>query len=207
MILFEEEDSDLLTLAGELAVEAGRPLEALDYYERAIAGDPDPVEAAEAQLRVISSAGKAPGPVGDLFMLKGPAGTQLDEKLWRDFRLLPEDRKEKLELDMARHLLWRGRQLATSFVSAAQFIAERLGISSGDFRWWDLEMNLAYAEALLGQGALPQARSQLATVKGALSKRRKSITEGEFRHWGERLGEMEAALVRREGEQSPGGST
>ena len=205
-ILYEEEDPELLNLAGELAVEIGRSLEALDYYERAIAGAPDPAEAAEAQFRVISSAGRGPGPVGDLYMLKGSAGTQLDEKLWRDFRLLTEDRKGKLELDMARHLLWRGRQLATSYVSAARFIAERLGVSAGDFRWWDLEMNLAYAEALLGQGALPQTRSQLATVKGALNKRRKSITDTEFRHWGERLSEMEAALVRREVDQSQGDS-
>lgn len=205
-ILFEDESPELLTLAGDLATETERPLEALDYYERAIGRAPDPEGVAEAQLRVIVSAGLGPGPIRDLFLLKGPVGTQLDERLWRDFRLLGEDRKRKLELEMARHLLWRGEQMATSYVSAARFIADRLGVSSGEFQWWNLEMNMAYAEALLGQGALPAARSQLATIKAALAKVRRSITEGEFRHWGERLSGIEAALVRREDQRSSGGA-
>lgn len=204
-ILFEEEDPDLLTLAGDLAVEVGRPLEALDYYERAVGQASDPGPAAEAQLRMVASARKEPGPIRNLFMLKGPVGTQLDEKLWRDFRLLTEDQKRYFEIDMARHLLWRGEQWATSYVSAALFIAERLGVSTGGFQWWNLDMNVAYAQALLGQGALPEVRSQLATIKGALKKLRGSITEGEVQHWGERLGELEATLVRLEHEGSSGG--
>ncbi len=204
-ILFEDEDTELLTLAGDLAVKVGRPLEALDYYERAIGRASDPGTAAEAQLRVVVSARKEPGPIQNLFMLEGPVGTQLDEKLWRDFRLLTEDQKKVLEIDMARHLLWRGERLATSYVSAARFIAERLGVSNGEFQWWNLDMNVAYAEALLGQGALPQVRSQLATIKGALNKLRGSITEGEFRHWAERLGEVGGTLVRLEQERTSGG--
>jgi tetratricopeptide (TPR) repeat protein len=202
-ILLELETYELLLRGGELALELARPLEAIDLFERAIATEPERPEAYGAQLKIIASAASNPGALRDVFLRRGAVGAKLETKLWRDFERLDPDGQEECELPVAVFLLWRGQQLSTAYTSAAEFIHPRLYDAGGKFHWWKFGLNLAYAEALLGQDRVDAAHEQLGIIKQGLRKSKANdlVLAAEITRHGEWVLRIEQRIVARKKEQ------
>lgn len=204
-ILLTDESYDLLVLAGETARHAARPLEAVDFYERAIRCEPQRSEAYEGQFDLLAHSFHH-APLTDLYQGQGTAALQLDAKVWRDFQALPADKQQRLEESMAGYLVWRSRfELWRGELDAvAAFIHRRLFDESNTFLWWKLGLNLAYGEVLFlqarvlatqlpdpaaAQKRLAEAQSQLDIVRKALRRLREGqfIGPGEVAQYGEVL--------------------
>jgi hypothetical protein len=190
-ILLNQESYELLMMASELAWRRlNRPLEALDLYERAINLEAARPEAYDAQLQVIVAAGKL-ARLSQLVANNPAVGAQLDAKMWRDFQSLPPDLQLAREHEVADYLLWRQQ-----YDAAAHFIYPRL-FDNGTYVWWKFAMNLAYAEALMSQGKLTEAREQLSAVRRGLSQviSNQTFDAGEIHQHGQALVELEAKLM------------
>lgn len=196
---------DLLCQAGELC--GGflhRPLEALDYYERAIASHAESTSAYREQLRIIANA-RHHSALESMVLGHSAVASDLDVKLWRNYRALNGSRSthsddEESEMEdrlMARHLLWR-RQ----FDVARDFIFPRLFDAQGTYIWWDFEVNLCYGHAFLGLAAgdptnLDKAAGQAAQIKNGLEyvRRSGSIDPSLLQQYGQELAELEHAIL------------
>jgi len=136
---------ELLLDAGEIASKyLHRPLDALEFQERAIATRPDLPKAYQEQLVLIgrieaaSEDGGLPGARPNLLQ-------DLDAVAWRDFNSLsPKDREEH-EHTMSRYLLNRGR-----FAEAQRFILPLIYDPQRGYLPAKFELNLDYVEALIG---------------------------------------------------------
>ncbi len=186
-VLLSEESADLLLLAGDLASRyLTRPLEAIDLYERAILMDPNNLTAYEEQFKVIA-AGRHLPPLVRLVEGRSPYCARLDELIRRDFARLPPETQSACELDMARYLLWR-----QDFQEAGDFTYARL-FEGSEYLWWKFDLNLAYAEALMGLGELGAAKRVLDPMAGNLlhAFRNHNIPEGTFRRCLEELQDLQ----------------
>jgi tetratricopeptide (TPR) repeat protein len=164
VLLLEALDDDsgyeLLLAGGGLAGRDPRRHEAaVRLFEQAIERQPERPEAYQMQIELLATeAGTGSDATGDLLV--------------RDFQWLPAYRQDALEVRVAQRLLGLGRSRR-----AAEFIYPRL-FRNDDYLWWKLELNLCYAEALLG---LPQregeARRQLDRVERGLDTVQEHRTE------------------------------
>jgi hypothetical protein len=192
-ILLEEETEELLALAARLALAAGRPLEAIDFCERAIARNSAP-ELFEQQLRAIAVLVNG-GPIiaWPQQTLEGPGAlAKLDAILWRDFQHLGETAQGRHEAVLALYLLRR-----CDFQAAASFIYPRL-FDDEKYLWWKFDLTLGYVEALTGLGNDKEARRMLGDVKCKLAfvRKNRSVAPDEIRRHGRRVGEIEARLLK-----------
>jgi len=208
-ILVTDESYELLVHAGELALLAARPLEAVDYYERAIALNPGRLEAYEGQFGLLTKA-RFHNPLEDLYRCQGATSLQLDAKVWRDFQALPPKKQEDCELEMARYLLWRCqlRLWHDDLDSVAAFIYKRLFDDAGRFLGWKVGMNLTYAQIVYrqscrladGGGNVDDACARLAAAIGQHGITREwlrylmsqnVLDPADAHDYGEALGELE----------------
>jgi hypothetical protein len=155
VLLLETLDDDgtyeLLLAGGRLAARDPRRRDAaVRLLEWAVEQAPERPEAYQEQIEVLAA---------------GAGGGDVAERLLRDFPWLPRHRRDALEVPVARRLLEAGH-----FRQAAEFVYPRL-FRDGSYLWWKLELNLCYAEALLG---LPDrhddARRQLDRVARGLDR-------------------------------------
>ncbi len=168
---------DLLCLAGELCAQFLQvPLDAVDFFERAIVLDPERDTAYREQFGVIARA-RHHASLSAMIENRPADAVAIDVKFWRNYRFLRgtevcrgED-EETREIDRltARYALWR-RQ----FDVARDFIYPRLFTADGTYAWWDIEFNLSYVESFLGletgNGAqLDKASEQLQLIKNGLA--------------------------------------
>lgn len=148
-----QQQYELLCLAGELC--GGylrRPLDALDYLERAVTLQPNARQARQEQLSLIVAA-KHHSSLDTSFLTDPGIAVDLDVKLWRNYRALYLGRtihsddadEQKVDRLVARYVIWRGQ-----FDIARDFIYPRLFDSSGNYAWWDFDLNLAYVQSFLG---------------------------------------------------------
>jgi hypothetical protein len=142
---------ELLLAGGRLAARDPRRRDAaVRLLEWAIEQAPERPEAYQEQIEVLTA---------------GAGGGDVAEQLLRDFPWLPRHRQDVLEVPVAQRLLELGH-----FRQAAEFVFPRL-FRNGSYLWWKLELNLCYAEALLG---LPDrhddARHQLDRVAKGLDR-------------------------------------
>jgi hypothetical protein len=188
--LSEEEMYALLTRAGDIAGQyLSRPLEAIDFYDRAVEKLPDRPEAHEAQFKLI--AGASDTPILELILRDDSASVQLDVRAWRGFRGMGAERQPFYAFPMARYLNWR-RQ----FAKAVPFIWERLFEADGKYRWWDFDLNLEYVRALTGSGQLQPADEQLQKVKQGLLyvQANQTFAADEIDFYGMQCAEMERLI-------------
>lgn len=197
---------DLLCLAGDICARYLRqPLDAIDYYERAVMLDARRPEAYREQLRIVAGA-RLQIALASLIESSSTVATDADVKLWRDYRYCAGERTwhgetEEEELDdgmVARYLLWR-RQ----FVVARDFIFPRLTDKSGTYIWWDFGLGLAYVEAFLGLETgdgtnLARAAEQLQQIKNGLlvAEGNAAIDPARVHHYGGEVADLEYRIVR-----------
>lgn len=167
---------DLMCFAGELCAQyLHRPLEAVDYFERAIDLNPAVATAYREQLRAIATAGYQ-RELASLLESSRTIAIEGDTKLWRNYRFLAGSRAfhagdEISQTDdrlVARYALWR-RQ----YEVARDFIYPRLYDANKVYIWWDFDLNLAYVQAFLGletgNGSnLARAAEQLQQIKDGM---------------------------------------
>jgi tetratricopeptide (TPR) repeat protein len=189
-ILPEDDSFELLAEAGRLAAKSGRALEAIDFFERAIGRNPLP-ELFEEQLRSITAL--VQGEAGITPSRRPSAVERLDAILWRDFQRLSPRKQQDIEQAVARFLLER-----EDFNKAASFIHPRL-FEGDKYIWWKFDMTLAYAETLIGQGELEEARRMLADIKQKLAfvRKNRTVPEDEISRHGRRAVELERRLLDR----------
>lgn len=201
-----ERQYDLLCLAGELCAKYLRcPLDAIDYYERAIDSTNVRPEAFQEQLRVIASS-RHHATLETMLESNSTVATELDMKLWRNYRFLARDRmthadNEDDEMNdrlVARYALWRGQ-----YDIARDFIYPRLTDEDGTYIWWDFDLNLAYVRAFLGlengDGTnLGLASQQLQRIKDGLEFFREhfSFDPSLAQQYGEEVGDLEYRIFR-----------
>jgi hypothetical protein len=213
-ILFSQESYELLILGGQLANRLDWPMAAVDFYERAIAREPNRRDAYEAQFVLLASARDRPGLLQDHYRADGATAAELETRLWRDFGALPPDSQREHEVALARHLLWCGLEFHPSdLVRAVRFIRPRLSDPATGYRWDAYELNLAYAEALAFQavsgdpdatGGLPvetvreAARAQLSCMRQWLdwAKARDLATPDDYDHYMDQVRFFEMVLSR-----------
>jgi tetratricopeptide (TPR) repeat protein len=166
-------DYDLLLAGGRLAMKDPRRHEAaVRLFERAIELAPERPDAYRWQLELLAD---------------GAGGDDVAGSLLRDFARLPAHRQDAFEVAVARRLLEVGGPRR-----AAEFIYRRL-YRDRDYLWWKLELNLCYAEALLGlRDREAEVRRQLDRVEEGLDKveRGRTMAPGELRSnraWARRL--------------------
>lgn len=191
--LMTDESYDLLVLAGEIAGQyLRRTLEAIDFFERAIARESYRPEAREGQFRAIAT-GRHSDQLAMLMARDSPAGVQMDTRIQRDYDAMSTEKQNQYELNMAEYLLWR-RQ----YDAAARFIHPRLFDGQGNYQWWKFQMNIAYAEALIGLQAYDQAQKALAGIRQALegARARHSVDEREYRSHAQNLADLEMRLYK-----------
>ena len=195
--LLTQESYELLLLAGQLAGKyLKRPLEAIDFLERAIIKEPDRPEAYEEQFRVIA-AGRHHRQLCLLIDSNNPRKAQIDALLLRDFDKLPPERQQSQQLAKASYLLWRQR-----FEEAAKFIYPlivRTGNRDNTLEWWKFGLNLAYGEALLGLGKLQDAQRYLQVIRDGLAWARDNanIDIDEYQNHHQTLADLTARLNAR----------
>ena len=194
-LLEVDEPYELLLDGAELAVDAlGRPIEAVDLLERAITRHPDRPAAYERQIYVLLGILGT----GELDLAPHAArrdsstGARLDDLVERDFERLPPEHQNAVELQVARHLLRRGR-----YEQALQLIHPRLS-KDGAWRWWRFGLNIAYATALLQVGRVDDAAAMASRIRDRLEQARVdgSMPPSEIAGSAVELAEL-AALVRR----------
>jgi hypothetical protein len=175
---------DLLRLAGELCEKyLRRPLDALDFYDRAIDLLPAAPQACRDQMRMIANARHHPA-LALLLQAAPDVAGEIDAKLWRNYTKLYQGRAHHAanpdeHLDdhlIARYLLWREQ-----FAQARDFIFPRLTDANGKYLWWDFELNLAYVAAFIGletgEGSnASRAVEQLRQVRNGLRFARQNHT-------------------------------
>lgn len=205
-IIDADQRYDLLLLAAELCARYLRsPLEAIDYYERALALRPERREAYREQLRVIANARHHPA-LASLLESDSEVAVQADIKLWRNHRLLTgprashaiDDDDKMDDLLVARYVLWRKQ-----FDVARDFIYPRLLDEQQNYIWWDFDLNLAYVSAFIGlekgdHSNLALAAKQLQQIKGGLQHIEQSgALEPELVHqYGEEVAALEFQIVQ-----------
>jgi len=84
-ILLSDDSWEMLMLAGRAARATGRPLEAVDFYEKAIARSEHLAEAHEEQFDTLVSE-ECRKSISRLIEHKEEVGRLVDERVWRDFR-------------------------------------------------------------------------------------------------------------------------
>jgi hypothetical protein len=199
-VLLMQESYDLLVVAGELAGEfLNRPLEAVEFFERAIARKPQYLEAYKGQFKVIARARDLP-PLRDLIKKNSVAARDMDSKIERDFQTLhayfqsahvSNGSGQEAEEKMARYWIWR--QMVDS---ALDFIYPRL-FDGEIYLWWKFGLNLIYADALILRDRLEDAEQQLLIIKHGLQKARSNgtVPDYEIQQHGEALADLEVKLL------------
>jgi tetratricopeptide (TPR) repeat protein len=188
-ILPEDDSFELLAEAGHLAVQSGRTLEAIDFFERAIGRNPVP-ELFESQLLAITALVRGESGIAPA---KRPSVLEkLDAILWRDFQRLPPQKQSGHEEAIARYLLER-----EDFKKAASFIHPCL-FEGDKYIWWKFHMTLAYTEALMGLGDIEEAGRMLSDIKQKLAfvRKNRSVPEDEIARHGRRVQELERRLLQ-----------
>lgn len=182
--LGEDADVELLLAGGRLAMKDSRRHDAaVQLFERAIDRAPERPDAYRWQLELLAA---------------GAGGVDVAGSLLRDFSRLPDYLQDRLEVALARRLLELGRAR-----QAAKFVHPRL-FRDGTYLWWKLELNLCYAEALLG---LPnkeaEVRQQLDRVERGLDRVEQG---GTMAPWELRTNRAWARRLRARLGDPPGGS-
>jgi tetratricopeptide (TPR) repeat protein len=207
-ILPEDDSFELLAEAGRLAVQSGRTLEAIDFFERAIGRNP----VSESQMVLSSDRPSNENPdLQELFesqllaitaLVSGASGIapakrtsvleKLDAILLRDFQGLSPQKQTDHEEAIARYHLER-----EDFEKAASFIHPRL-FEGDKYIWWKFDMTLAYTEALMGLGDIEEARRMLTDIKQRLAfvRKNRSVPEDEIARYGSRVDELERRLLQ-----------
>jgi hypothetical protein len=187
---------ELLLLAGELCSQLlSMPLEAIDYYDRALAIDPADLAARRAQFQLIARARSHPLLAGQMARSTVSA-EQIDLKLWRDYESLnadglPEPQQRALGLEAAQYLVWRGQ-----FDRAVEFIHPLLFDRAGRYMWWDFDLNFGYIEAFIGQQDGNRAFEQLELVRTGLLKvkQNQTIPQDTILLYGDRVAQLERVI-------------
>lgn len=194
-LLEEDEPYELLLDGAELAADAlGRPLEAVQLLERAITMYPAQPTAYERQLYLLlgilrtSELDLAPSAA----RRDDSTRARLDDLVERDFERLPPEHQNTVELQVARHLLRRGRYERT-----LRLIRPRL-MEDGRWRWWRFGLNIAYATALLQVGRIDDAVDMAARIRDRLEQARvdRSLPPSELAGSELELTELEERLRR-----------
>jgi hypothetical protein len=172
----EAQSYSLYCLAGELCSRyLNRPLDAIDYYERALQFNATAPTAFREELALISTSRHHPA-LSAMIQSDASIAQNVDEKLRRNYSVLFGDRQthaeseddELIDRQVADYFLWRGQ-----FPKAQQFILSRLFDEQNHYVWWDLELMISYVWSFLGLETgdgrnLTLAREQLQQVKDGL---------------------------------------
>jgi tetratricopeptide (TPR) repeat protein len=194
-VLLDQSSYELLLLAGEIAFQdLVRPLESIDWYERAIEKYPKEKEAYRKQFNVIVSLKTVVG-ILTLFEERQTANEQLDKMIQRDFKSMDTEEQKSNEVQMARHFIWREQ-----FSEASYFIHPRI-IQGEKHLWWKFEMNLLYTETLVGLKRFSEAQEFLKFIREKLKhvQRNKSLDSDEIFRLGTILSEIEVNLYDKKG--------
>ncbi len=191
--LLESEPYDLLLLGGSLSAQLGRPLQAVDLLERAVAGEPGRAEAYEEQLRILLGEGRS---AARGWGARAPdRGDRLVHMVERDFERLPAEAQAAVEQQVADYLLSWGRCR-----QACAFIHPRL-FAQGKYLWWKFAMNIPYAEALAGDEREEEAKELIGEIESGFERvlRSGAMTKLQVRPYQRRLAALKAALLDAEG--------
>ncbi|HEX3657505.1 MAG TPA: hypothetical protein VHV55_17070 [Pirellulales bacterium] len=154
-LLLEDDSYDLLLVGAELAGQLQRPLEAIDFCERAIAKHPDRPDAYEAQIYRISEARDPSEPLQELYLHNSELALQLDARIARDYQQLE---KQGMELAapysslLARHYLWRGEEMPSFYDTAADFVHGKIFDDRGKHLPWEIRAEPGVCRGLVGAG-------------------------------------------------------
>lgn len=129
--------------------------------------------------------------LGSLMETHPHLASQIDEMIRRDYHFLSADLQESYETNMTRYLLWRRR-----YQDAVHFIYPRI-YDGEEALSWKLDMNLAYARALLGQQSLDLARKQVEILKQSIAyyRNRGTTPEAELLQTEQETAELERQLL------------
>jgi hypothetical protein len=144
-ILITDDSYPILLLAGSVAHDAGQPVEAIDYLEKAIQKTNEPALACQAQFEILTSPDYREM-FETLSGLNNPLGQRIDERVWRDFGLLQpsgENEAQENEVAMADYLLRRQQNGL-----AASFIWPRLFNKEGQYQRQKFNLRLAYVRTM-----------------------------------------------------------
>jgi tetratricopeptide (TPR) repeat protein len=196
-----QQQYDLLCLAGELCARfLHQPLEAIDYFERAIGLDPVRHEAHREQLRIIAGA-RHHRALATLLDSHSSVSDEIDAKLWRNYAALFGNRTtygngDTEQMDdrlVASYVIWR-RQ----FALARDFIYPRLFDDEQNYIWWDFDLGLAYVQSFFGLASedpdnLQRATDQLQQIKSSLQLAMGSglFEETQVHQYGEEVADLE----------------
>lgn len=192
-VLLDQGSYELLMLAGEIAFkDLARPLESIDWYERAIEKYPLGKEAYKKQFNVIVSLKTVVG-ILTLFEERQTANEQLDKMIRRDFKNMDAEEQKNHEVQMAKHFIWRKQ-----FNEASYFIHPRI-IQNEKHLWWKFEMNLLYTETLVGLKRFSEAQKFLAFIRDKLKyvQQNKSLEPNEIFRMGTMLSDIEVQLYEK----------
>ena len=165
-ICLRESRWDLLVAAAQISGdELGRPVEAIEFYERAIQLQPHNAELKSAQLSLLIDN----MPAVFIQALKDQAtdaDSRLDDMVWRDFKTLSDSEQKRSANGVGSYYLLRER-----FSDAAGILYQHL-FDGGTFMWWEVDRSLLYVKSLAGLQKYTDARSFLDTIRQALTRLR-----------------------------------
>jgi len=193
-ILLADDSYDMLLLAGKVARQALRLLEAIDFYEKAIIKAPQRLEAYREQFSLLVLEEARPW-ISRLTADSSDAGAKVDDMVRRDFSHLDEDdRTEELELEMTQYLLWRRR-----YDTAAAFAYSRLFDDKKTFLWWKFWLRLAFVEVEVAWGKLSEAKEELVKIQTRLRQAHQEgrVDAEELSAYGPAIERLEEEIKRR----------
>ncbi len=162
-VLLIDDSYEILLVGARVARASGRPLDAVDLYEKAITHAPQRTDAYRGQFDVLTSA-ECRLKVQRLIDQDPDVGRMVDERVWRDFKKIePGDPVNQAEVALAEHMLWRGQAAA-----ATQFAYARLFDQDARYLWWKFPMRFQYVMALIAAGHGSHARRELDNIRSTL---------------------------------------
>ena len=196
-ILLEEESPELNLLAGKLAAECQRILQAVDMLERAMGDGPVGDEARNAQFMLIVGARNAPSELQNLFRYRPDIAAQLVCKVWRNYRALPPRMQDERADVLAEFLLWNGQFNSVSFTTVIEFVNERIQDADGNILWWKFGLLLCRLEAIIAQNRIDDAWGQLDYIRQGLARVRqnKSMAPEQIHAYGVRFSHLERMFL------------
>jgi hypothetical protein len=163
-ICLHENRQDILILGAEIAgQDLGRPIEAIEFYERALGRGPGPTGLMSAQLKLLLE--NVPTVfIESLLGKDAGVGNRLDGIAWRDFHALPMAEKRHYADGAGVYFLVRRKYHQAATILYAHIYDE------STFLWWEIERSLLYVAALLGLGEVDGAGTFLDGVRQSLTR-------------------------------------
>jgi len=194
-ILLEQENPDVMCEAGCIVGDdLNRPLEAVDYFERAILACPHKAEYYMLQLKAIEKLMTGRMALIVRLLRTMDIGTaRLEGRAVRDFHAMPKNLQGEHVEGVAGILLGLER-----FEAAEHFVWPHL-MEGTQYQWWKLPLVLRYIEAKVGRELDDEAEALIAHLKSrlALARQNGTIDRLELDRAGQRLLSLERIVFER----------